>query len=315
MLTLLGRRLIGALLALLLASLIVFVVLEVLPGDAAQLMLGINADPAALAALRAELGLDRPAPARFLLWLAELLQGELGRSHTNARPVAALIGERLGVTVPLALFAFLLSTNLAVPLGFLAALRRDRAGDVVVMALSQLGLAVPEFWLGLLLILLFAVSLGWLPAGGFPGWQGGVGGALAALLLPAVTLGLNQAAILARVARRAAITALAADHVRTARAKGLSEPRVILGHVLRNTLATLLALMGLQLAFLLAGVIVVENLFYLPGLGRLLLQAVTQRDVVVVRDLVLLFVFVAIALNFLVDVLVAVIDPRPRATA
>lgn len=315
MLTLLGRRLMGAILALVLASLIVFVVLEVLPGDAALMMLGTNADSAALASLRVELGLDRPAPMRFVLWLADLLRGELGQSHVNARPVAALIGERLSVTVPLALFAFLLSTILAVPLGFLAALRRNRAGDVAVMALAQLGLAVPEFWLGLLLILVFAVGLGWLPAGGFPGWRAGIGAALAALLLPAVTLGLNQAAILARVARRAAISALGADHVRTARAKGLSELRVILGHVLRNTLATLFALMALQLAFLFAGVIVVENLFYLPGLGRLLLQAVTQRDVIVVRDLVLLFVFAAIALNLLVDLLVAFIDPRPRAAA
>lgn len=313
MLSFLVRRLAILLATLLAASAIVFVVLEILPGDAALLILGTEARDDTLAALRADLGLDRPALARYLDWLAGMTTGRTGVSHTYAVPVATLIGERLTVTVPLAVAAFALSTLLAVPLGMLAAVRRGRPGDYGVMAFSQLGMAVPNFWFAILLILGLAVGLGWFPAAGFPGWAADPAGSLRALVLPALSLALPEAAILARVTRSAVLDALGADYVRTARAKGLGERAILWHHVLRNALVPMTTILGLQFAFLLAGSIVVENVFALPGLGRLVYQAVTQRDIVVVRDIVLLLVAIVVLVNFLVDLAYAAIDPRPRA--
>ncbi len=312
MLTFAAHRFLVLLATLLAASAIIFVVLEVLPGDAALLILGTEAQDDTLAALRAQLGLDRPAAARYLDWIAGMASGRIAISHTYAVPVAELIGERLAVTVPLAFAAFALSTALAVPLGMFAATRRNRPGDYGVMAFSQIGMAVPNFWFAILLILAFAVGLGWFPAAGFPGWGDDFGGSLRALLLPAVSLALPEAAILARVTRSAVIETLAADFVRTARAKGLGERAILTGHVLRNALVPMTTILGLQFAFLIAGSIVVENVFALPGLGRLVYQAVTQRDIVVVRDTVLLLVALVVCVNFLVDIAYALIDPRPR---
>jgi peptide/nickel transport system permease protein len=313
MLTFAIRRLVVLVATLFVASAVIFVVLEVLPGDAALLILGTEAQDDTLAALRAQLGLDRPAPVRYLDWLAGLASGRTGVSHTYAVPVAELIGERLAVTLPLAFAAFALSTILAVPLGMLAATRRGRPGDWGVMAFSQLGMAVPNFWFAILLILAFSVGLGWLPAGGFPGWSENPAGSLVALLLPAISLALPEAAILARVTRSAVLETLGADYVRTARAKGLDDRAVLVGHVLRNALIPMTTILGLQFAFLVAGSIVVENVFALPGLGRLVYQAVSQRDVVVVRDVVLLLVALVVAVGFLVDIAYGLIDPRPRA--
>ena len=315
MTTYLLRRLVAFVVSLIAASIIIFVVLEVLPGDSALLILGVNAQADTLAALRAEMGLDRPAIVRYLAWVADFSRGELGVSHTYGVPVASLVVERLAITVPLALGAFALSTLVALPLGILAASRRGRVADYGVMAFAQIGLAVPEFWFGILLVLLFAVQLGWFPAGGFTGWDNGVGPALWSLLLPASALAVSQAAILARVTRSAVLDALGADYVRTARAKGATERAILFGHVLRNALTPMVTIMGLQIAFLLAGVIVVENVFFLPGLGRLVYQAVSQRDIIVVRDVVLLLVAMVVAVNLLVDVAYAVIDPRPKAEA
>jgi peptide/nickel transport system permease protein len=311
MITLLARRLVGLLATLLAASLVVFVVLEVLPGDPAAVMLGVQATPETLAALRAEMGLDRPAALRYLAWLAGLAQGELGLSYTYRVPVAALIGERLAVTVPLALIAIALSTAIALPLGVFAAARHERPADAAVIVFAQLGLAVPNFWFALLLVLLFAVTLGWAPAGGFPGWSEGWR-AVGALVLPAVSLALPQAAILARVTRSAVLDALGEDYVRTARAKGLTRAATLRRHVLRNALIPVVTIMGLQFSFLLAGAIIIENVFYLPGLGRLVFQAIAQRDLIVVRDVVLLLAAMVIVINFAVDLLYAVIDPRLR---
>ena len=309
------RRLLVLLATLLAASAVVFIVLEVLPGDAALLILGTEAQDDTLAALRAQLGLDRPAPMRYLDWIAGMAAGRTGVSHTYAVPVAELIGERLAVTVPLAAAAFLLSTLVAVPLGMFAATRRNRAGDYGVMAFSQLGMAIPNFWFAILLILGLAVGLGWFPAAGFPGWADDPLGSLRALVLPALSLALPEAAILARVTRSAVLDTLGADYVRTARAKGLGERAILTGHVLRNALIPMTTILGLQFAFLLAGSIVIENVFALPGLGRLVYQAVTQRDIVVVRDVVLLLVALVVAINFLVDLAYAAIDPRPRIAA
>lgn len=315
MLTFLARRLIGLLLTLLAVSLVVFLVLEMLPGDAAEMMLGTEARADTLAALRRELGLDRPAPVRYFAWLAGLIQGDFGISHAYGVPVAELIGERLAVTIPLAALAFLLSVLVALPLGMLAAARRGGFPDYGVMAFSQAGLAIPNFWFAILLILVFAVWLGWLPAGGFAGWQDGIGPALRSLTLPALALALTEAAILARITRSATLEVLGEDYVRTARAKGLGPRAIMRGHVLRNALIPIATLMGLQFAFLLGGAVIIENVFTLPGLGRLLLQAIFQRDVVVVKDVVVLLAGMVVLVNFLVDLLCLLIDPRPRVTA
>lgn len=312
MLTFLARRVLVLLVTLFAASLAIFVVLDILPGDPALLILGLEAQDDTLAALRAQMGLDRPAPVRYLAWIGGMLSGTSGVSHTYAVPVFELISERLAVTVPLALFALLLSTAIAVPLGMFAAVRRGRWGDYGVMGFSQIGMAIPNFWFGILAILFFAVFLGWFPAAGFPGWEAGLGVALWALVLPALSLALPEAAILARVTRASVLETLGADYVRTARAKGLGEQRVLWDHVLRNALIPMTTILGLQFAFLLAGSIVIESVFSLPGLGRLIFQAVSQRDLVVVRDVVLLLVAFVVVINFLVDIAYAVIDPRVR---
>jgi peptide/nickel transport system permease protein len=311
----LGRRLLTLGLTLWLASLVVFVVLEVLPGDPALLMLGVDARPDTLAALRAQMGLDQPAPVRYLAWTGGLLTGDLGTSHTYGVPVADLIRDRLVVTAPLAGLAMLVSTAAALPLGLLAASQRGRPADYGVMAFSQLGVAVPNFWFGILLVLWFSIGLGWFEAGGFPGWSAGIGPALKSLILPALTLGLTEAAILARVTRSAVLDTLGEDYVRTARAKGLSRGAVMRRHVLRNALIPITTIVGLQFAFLLGGAIVVENVFFLPGLGRLLFQAISQRDLIVVKDAVMVLAAMVVAVNLIVDILYAVIDPRPKAAS
>jgi peptide/nickel transport system permease protein len=314
MLTFLARRLLGLILTLFAVSLVVFLVLEVLPGDVAEVMLGTEAREDTLAALRIQLGLDRPAHIRYFAWIGGLFGGDLGVSHTYDVPVAGLVAERLAVTAPLALLAFVLSTLIAVPLGMFAATRRGRAGDWGVMGFSQIGLAIPNFWFAILLILVFAVWLRWLPAGGFPGWAAGPGVALRALILPAVALALTEAAILARVTRSAVLEVMGEDYVRTARAKGLGWRPIMWRHVLRNALIPVTTIMGLQFAFLLAGAVIIENVFTLPGLGRLVLQAIFQRDVIVVKDAVLILAGMVVLVNFLVDLLYAAIDPRPKVT-
>jgi len=312
MLTYIARKALILLATLAVASLAIFIILEILPGDPALLLLGIEAQDDTLAALRAQMGLDRAPPVRYLAWVSGLVSGTSGISHTYAVPVYELIGERLVVTVPLALIALVVSTLLAVPLGMFAAVRRGKWGDYGVMGFSQIGMAIPNFWFGIISILIFAVALGWFPAAGFPGWQAGLGVALWALVLPALSLALPEAAILARVTRASVLETLGADYVRTARAKGLTAQRVLWGHVLRNALIPMTTILGLQFAFLLAGSIVIESVFSLPGLGRLIFQAVSQRDLVVVRDVVMLLVAFVVVINFLVDIAYAVIDPRAR---
>jgi peptide/nickel transport system permease protein len=311
MLSFVIRRLVSLVLTLLAAALVVFTVLEILPGDPAAVMLGVQATPETIAALHAEYGLDRPAAVRFASWIAGFVNGDLGISYTYRVPVSDLIVERLAVTVPLALIAIALSTAIALPLGIFAASRHGRRADAGVMAFSQLGVAVPNFWFALLLVLLFSITLGWAPSGGFPGWSEGPA-ALGALILPAISLALPQAAILARVTRSAVLDALGEDWVRTARAKGLTRAQTLRGHVLRNALIPVVTIMGLQFSFLLAGAIIIENVFYLPGLGRLVFQAISQRDLIVVRDIVVLLAGMVIVINFVVDLLYAVIDPRLR---
>ena len=307
------RRLAAFLLTLWATSLVVFLALEVLPGDPALTILGVDAPPSAVAALREQLGLDRPAPHRYFAWLAGLLTGDLGVSYTYSTPVAELIADRLALTVPLAVLAMALATVLALALGLYAAARHNRAGDWVVMAFAQVGVAVPSFWFGILLILLFSVQLKWFASGGFPGWDAGVWPALRALALPALALALFQAAVLARVTRGAVLDALREDWVRTARAKGLSRAATLLRHVLRNAMIPVITVMGLQFANLLAGAVVIEQVFALPGLGRLVFQAISNRDLIVVENATLLLAAMVVAVNFAVDLLYAAIDPRVKA--
>lgn len=309
----LTRRLAAGLVTLAVASVVVFSVLEVVPGDPARLILGMNATEDAISALREELGLDRPLIARYVAWAGGLLSLDFGRSYTYSVPVTELVAERAAVSIPLALIALALSTSIAIPVGLFAASRRGRRADTIAMAASQFGVAVPNFWFALLLVYVFSVWLRLLPAGGFPGWDAGFRPALQALILPAVALALPQAAILARVTRGALIEVLGEDFIRTARAKGLPWRKVLWRHALRNAMLPVLTILGLQFAFLLAGTVIIENVFYLPGLGRLVVQAITQRDLVVVESVVMLLVAAVILVNLLVDLSYAVVDPRLRS--
>jgi ABC-type dipeptide/oligopeptide/nickel transport system permease component/ABC-type transport system substrate-binding protein len=294
------------------ATIVVFLLIQIVPGDPAAYMMGLNANPDAVAALRAQMGLDAPPLQRYLAWLGGLAQGDFGTSYTYRVPVAQLVVERLSVSLPLALLALAISLAAAVPIGLFAASRQGRASDAVVMGATQIGMALPNFWFAMLLVLVFAIGLRWLPAGGFPGWDGGPWPALKALIMPAVALALPQAAILARVLRSALIETLGEDYVRTARAKGLSERQVIRRHALRNAMIPMLTIIGLQVPFLLAGAVIVENVFFLPGLGRLVFQAITQRDLIVVQSVVVLLVFAVVLVNFMVDLGYAAVDPRLR---
>ena len=312
MLRYLVRRGASLALSLLVASAAIFAVVELVPGDPATFMLGTGAKPDTLAALQAQLGLDLPWPVRYLRWLGGVLTGDLGNSFTYKSPVAGMILDRMAVSLPLALLALALAVAVAFPIGMIAASRRGHAADVTVMGATQIGIAVPNFWFAMLLVLLFAVRLRWLPAGGFPGWEHPLA-ALKALLLPAVALALPQAAILARVLRSALIETLGQDYIRSARAKGLTQGQALRRHALRNALIPVLTIMGMQFSFLLAGAIIIENVFYLPGLGRLIFQAITQRDLIVVQSAVLVLVAAVILVTFVTDLAYAAVDPRLRA--
>ncbi len=312
MTALLVRRLVGLVATLLVMSILLFVVMDLLPGDPAEIMLGTSASADTLSALQRELGLDQPLPLRYVNWLIGVLQGDLGTSYTYGVPVAGLIAERLVVTLPLALLAILISVTIAIPLGVQAAHSHRGALDLVIGFFSHLGVAVPAFWLGLLLILLFSTGYGWLPAGGFPGWEAGLGPALMSLLLPAIALALPQAAVLIRVTRSAVLETLNEDFVRTARAKGLGEVGATWRHALPAAFVPILTVIGLQSTFLVAGAVLVENVFNLPGLGRLAFQALSQRDIVVMQDVVLCFAAIVILMNFLVDIAYIWLDPRLR---
>ena len=301
---------------LMVASLVVFSILELLPGNAAEVILGDTATPESVAAMKTKLGLDRPATQRYTEWVSGLVQGRTANSISYDTPTSELITERLRVTVPLAIMSMSLSVVLALSLGIYAASRHNRMGDLGVMAASQVGVAMPNFWFAILLILFFAVKLQWVSAGGFAGWSeddgGGLWPGLRSLLLPALALALVQAAILARVTRSAVLEVMREDFVRTARAKGLTRRQALWRHVLRNAMIPVITVMGLQFANLITGTVVIENVFVLPGIGRLVFQAIGNRDLVIVRDVVMLLAGVVVFVNFIVDVLYALIDPRLR---
>ncbi len=306
------KRFTSLVLSLFVASLVIFSVIEVAPGDPASFMLGINAQPETLSALRTELGLDVPKTQRYLEWVGGMLTGDFGTSYTYRTPVSQMVADRIGVSIPLALYALSLSIIIAIPAGIYAASHRNGTGDLAVLGGTQLGVAVPNFWFAMMLVLVFAIQWRWFPAGGFPGWKEGFWPCIRALTLPAVALALPQAAILTRVMRSALLDVLGEDFMRAARAKGLSQRQTLWRHGLRNALIPVLTIVGLQFSFLLAGTIIIEQVFYLPGLGRLIFQSISARDLIVVESVVMLVVFGVILINFLVDLAYAAVDPRLR---
>ncbi|MBS0339265.1 MAG: ABC transporter permease [Proteobacteria bacterium] len=308
------KRILTLIATLIGTSIIVFLVLEILPGNAAQMLMGADASPDAVAALATKLGLDQPAWTRYWHWVGGLLTGDLGNSYAYGSPVLDLVLERLALTIPLALMAMALTTVLALIVGVTAAAKHNKMGDVGLMGLTQVGIAIPNFWFAILLILVFSVELQWFSAGGFDGWSEGILPGLKALLLPALSLAVVQAAILARITRSAVLEVMREDFVRTARAKGVSQRAVLWGHVLRNAMIPVVTVMGLQFSELLAGTIVVENVFYLPGLGKLIFQSISNRDLIVVRNCVMLLAAMVVIVNFVVDVTYALIDPRLKAS-
>jgi len=293
-------------------SVLVFVVVRVLPGDPALIIMGTEGNPEVIAKLRESMGLNRPIAVQYGEWVTRALRGDLGRSIQYDVPVMSLILSRLAVTLPLTLLAAGFMVVAALPLGVFAATHHRRLPDYVAMILSQLGVAVPGFWAGLLLILLFSVKLGWVQSGGFDGWGQGVWPAVKSLLLPAAALGFFQFAVLARTTRSAVLEVLREEYVKTARAKGVGEAVVLFRHALRNAMIPIVTVAGIQVGQLMAGSIILESVFYLPGLGRLALGAITARDLPVVQGVVLFVASLIVAVNVAVDVLYGVLDPRIR---
>jgi len=303
-------RLVMTLPTLLLVAAAVFVLLRLVPGDPAQVMLGDTADDATLETLRRSFGLDRPIPVQFALWLANVLTGDLGRSITNDLPVLPLILDRFQVSATIVVVAVALATLIAVPAGMLAAWRQDSLGDLVIVAGATLLLSVPSFWLGLLLLLLFGVELGWLPVVGYVSFAEDPGRALGYVVLPIVTLVLIETGIVTRMARASTIEVLRLEYITHARAKGLSEGRVLWRHALPNAFAPTWTVIGLILGNLLGGIAVVETVFTLPGLGRLLVDAIFARDYPVVQGCLLFTAVVYVLVNLVVDLLYPLFDPR-----
>jgi peptide/nickel transport system permease protein len=297
---------------LLLVTAGVFALLHLTPGDPVDAMMAESADAAAKASLRAELGLDRPLPVQYLAWMGRLLRGDLGRSIRNGEPVLENVGRRIGPSLQLAGLAMAISLVVAFPVGIVSAVRRNTSIDRVGTSFALFGICMPNFLLALLLIFLFGVTLRWLPISGYVDPTEELVDGLRSLALPAATLGLALAAVVTRTLRSSMLEALTEDYVRTARAKGLSEWRVVRGHVLRNALIPVVTVLGLQLGTLIGGAVITEYVFALPGVGRLVVDAVFARDYPLVQGVVLLIALGFIVSNLLVDVLYGCIDPRIR---
>jgi peptide/nickel transport system permease protein len=306
------KRIFILLVTLLVVSAVIFAVLMVIPSDPAQIVLGIHATPETLQVLRQKMGLDRPILIQYLAYIKNALMGDLGRSITYDVSISTLIFSRLQVTVPLAILSMIFAILVSIPMGIYSSLHRNRVGDYGIMVFSQIGLAVPAFWAGILLILLFAVTLHWLPAGGFQGWLTHPVQAIKSLLLPALSLGFVRAAVLTRMTRSSMLEVLGEDYIRTARSKGLSDRTVVYKHAFRNAIIPVLTIIGLQASDLLAGAIIIENVFHLPGVGRLVFEAIGQRDLPVIQGVVLFIAALIVVMNFLVDVAYRYLDPRIR---
>lgn len=310
-----ARRLAQAVPVIFLATVGVFLLLHLLPGDPAALMAGSDAPPATIEFVRHDMGLDQPLPVQYAVWLGHIVRGDLGKSIFSKLPVSQLIGQRAPATIELAIAGELITILLALPLGIIAAVKQRSPIDWAVTWFTSLGLAVPNFWLGILLILLFAVGLGWLPAGQRGDLARDPIGELRFLVLPAFTLALPQAMNLSRLTKASVLEVLYEDHVRTARSKGLSSWSVVSGHVLRNALVPIVTAISLDIGRLLGGALIVETIFAWPGLGTLMLTAVGNRDYVIVQACLLLLVGVFILVNLLADLSYGLIDPRIRLTS
>jgi peptide/nickel transport system permease protein len=306
------KRFLILLVTLILVSMVIFAVLMVIPSDPAQIILGIHATPETLQVLRHKLGLDRPVLLQYLSYMGNLVMGNLGRSITYDVPINSLILYRLQVTIPLAILSMIFAILLSIPMGIYSALHRNRIGDYGIMVFSQFGLAVPAFWAGILLILLFAVTLHWFPAGGFQNWLMDPLRALKSLLLPALSLGFVRAAVLTRMTRSSMLEVLGEDYIRTARSKGLPKRMVVCKHAFRNAVIPVITVIGLQANDLLAGAIIIENVFHLPGIGRLVFEAIGQRDLPVIQGVVLFIATMIVVINFVIDVAYRRLDPRIR---
>ncbi|MBA3774871.1 MAG: ABC transporter permease [Betaproteobacteria bacterium] len=312
MLTFLVRRIATIVPTLVFVSMLIFGLQQLLPGDPAIVLAGEDQDPSVVAYLRAKLHLDEPLPVRYLYWITGVLQGDLGESMRLQRPVLALILEKLPVTLELAGMAILIALAIGIPAGIISAIKRNSAWDYAANVIALWGLSTPNFWLGIMLILLFSVTLGWLPASGFVSPFEDLKANLASLIMPAFVLGNAIAAVLMRHTRSAMLQVLSSDYVRTARAKGLSERSVILIHALRNALIPIITLGALELGTLLSGAVLTEQVFTIPGFGKLIVDAVFNRDYAVVQGVVLFTATAYIVLNLLADVAYVIVNPQIR---
>jgi peptide/nickel transport system permease protein len=310
----LGTRLMQVLPTLLLVSMMVFGLQQLMPGDPALVLAGEEHDPAVIAQIRAELWLDRPLPVQYLHWMGGVLHGDLGYSWRIREPVAQLVAEKLPVTMQLAFMAFIIAVCIGVPMGVLSAVKRNSFWDYLANGVGLAGLSTPNFWLGIMLILLISVHLGWLPPSGYvPLWEDWRQ-SLATTIMPAFVLGNAIAAVLMRHTRSAMLTALDQDFVRTARAKGLKEYRVVIRHALRNALVPVVTLGALELGTLLSGAVLTEQVFSIPGFGKMIVDAVFNRDYPVVQGVVLVTATIYVSLNLLADILYVFINPRMRTS-
>ena len=310
------RRLGLLLVAIMVTSVVVFLLLRLLPGDLAKVVGGTQASPERIEAIREQLGLDEPLVRQYLDWIGGVVQGDFGTSALNGETVTGQLGQKLGVTAPLVLGSTVVSVLVAVPLGIVAGARHRRAEGITLSIVSQLGIAVPTFWAGLLLIVLFGVHWDVFPAQGFPraGWDD-PGRAVESLVLPTVTLALSQGAVLLRFVRSATLDVLHQDYIRTARAKGLTRTQALYRHGLRNASLPIISILGVQIASLIAGVVVIERVFNLPGVGQMLVRDIGSRDLEKVQGTVLLLAIAVLVIGFLVDLLHRLVDPRLRVGA
>jgi peptide/nickel transport system permease protein len=307
------RKVGAALIVVFLASVLVFVGVRAIPGDPALALAAENRDPEALAAIREKYGLDEPIPIQYVRWVGLAVQGDLGTDNRGL-PVAETIVTRIPLTLELAGLALLIGTVLGIGAGVIAAVRRGKPSDYAATTVALLGLSVPHFWLGLLMIIVFAVNLNWLPAGGYVSFREDPIGNLEHMLMPAIVLGAGLAAVLMRQMRSAMLEALGADYVRTARAKGLSEWSVVGKHALRNSLITVTTVLGLQLGALISGAVITEQIFGIAGFGRLTVDSIAQRDYPLIQGVVLVAAVGYVVVNLLVDLAYSVINPRIRVS-
>lgn len=312
MLNFILRRLVASVPVMLIVAAVVFALLRLTPGDPAAILAGDSATPAQLEEIRRAMGLDQPIYSQFFIWVWQLLQGDLGISLLSGVPVSDMIMQRMGPSLALATSTIIVAVCVALPLGIIAAWRQGRLLDRLVMAISVLGFSVPVFVTAYALILLFALQMGWFPVQGYKPLADGIGPFLRSLALPTIALSTVYIALIARITRTSIIEVMGEDFIRTARAKGMKESRVLIGHALRNAAVPIVTIIGVGIAMLISGVVVTESVFNLPGLGRLVVEAVLARDYPVIQALILLFALVYVVINLVVDALYTVFDPRIR---